>query len=146
MEDVDLGFRLNLCGYEAVQIADARVRHVGSASSGGPDSRFSLYQGIRNSVFVTMRCVPFPLVPVVLPLLVLSQVWIGIRTGRLGVRMEAVRDGLGVIPELLRQRRTVQARRRISIGEVCRLLVWNPLLVSRLAIVPLARRPIRFRK
>jgi len=139
LEDVDLGFRLNLTGHEAIQVAGARVRHVGSASSGGRTSRFSLYYGLRNSVFVAIRCMPFPLVLLVLPLLILSQVWIGLRTGRLALRMEAVRDGLAGFPELLRQRKGIQAGRRISIGELCRLLVWDPRPINRLAIVPLAR-------
>jgi N-acetylglucosaminyl-diphospho-decaprenol L-rhamnosyltransferase len=138
LEDVDLGFRLNLSGYEAIQVAGARVRHMGSATA-GVGSRFSLYQIIRNSVFVAARCVPFPLVLLVLPLLILSQVWIGLRTGRLALRMEAVRDGLARFPELLPQRKGIQAGRRIPIGELCRLLVWDPRPINRLAIVPLAR-------
>jgi N-acetylglucosaminyl-diphospho-decaprenol L-rhamnosyltransferase len=141
MEDVDLGFRLNLCGHEAMQVAAARVRHAGSATSGGRMSRFSLYHGLRNSVFVTVRCMPFPLVCLALPLMILSQVWIGARTGRFAVRMEGVRDGLRCLPQLLGQRRAIQARRRISIGELSRLLVWNPRTINRLAIVPLPRRP-----
>jgi GT2 family glycosyltransferase len=140
MEDVDLGFRLNLSGHEAIQVAGARVRHAGSATSGGKNSRFSLYQGLRNSVFVIVRCVPAPLVFVVLPLFVLSQIWIGARTGRLAERMHAVWHGLRAMPGLLRERKAIQAERRISLGEFCRLLVWSPRPVNRLAIVPLARR------
>lgn len=139
MEDVDLGFRLNLSGYEAVQIAGARVRHVGTACS-GPASRFSLYHGIRNSVFVIVRCVPSVLVLLMLPLMIVSQVWIGFVTGSLSVRMEAVRDGLRRFPELLRERRTIQASRRISIWEFCRLVVWSPSVVNRRPIVSLVRR------
>jgi GT2 family glycosyltransferase len=139
MEDVDLGFRLNLRGHEAVQLADARVRHVGTACS-GTDSRFSLYHGIRNSVFMILRCVPFPVVFLILPLLVASQVWIGHVNNSLAVRMEAVRDGLRRFPELLRQRRSIQATRRISMWEFCRLVAWDPRVVNERPIVPLPRR------
>jgi GT2 family glycosyltransferase len=142
MEDVDLGFRLNLCGHEAMQVASARVGHAGSATSGGKNSRFSLYQGLRNSVFVVVRCVPAPLIFVVLPLFVLSQIWIGAHTGRLAERLRAVWHGLCAMPRLLRERKAIQAERRISIGELCRLLVWSPRPVHRLAIVPLARRTL----
>jgi GT2 family glycosyltransferase len=139
MEDVDLGFRLNLLGYEAIQVAKARVRHVGSASSGRA-SRFSLYHGIRNSVFVSVRCVPFPLVCAALPLMVASQFWIGLRTGSFRVRMEAVRDGLRFLPRLIRERRKIQAQRRIALREMAGLLVWKPGVINRLEIAPLPRR------
>jgi GT2 family glycosyltransferase len=140
MEDVDLGFRMNLEGQECIQVAAARIRHVGSALSGGGASRFSIYYGLRNSVFVAVRCVPFPLVLVVLPLLVLSQAWNGLRTTNLNLRMPPIWDGLKAIPMLLLQRKAIQARRRISAIEFCKLLVWRPSVVNRLAIVPLARR------
>src|SRR5579871_217041 len=139
MEDVDLGFRLNLNGHEAIQVGDARVRHVGSASSGRM-SRFSLYHGLRNSVYVARRCVPFPLICLTLPLFVLSQVWIGLRTGRLALRLEATWDGLRSISELLTQRKAIQSCRRISVCDVSRLFVWKPGPVNRLEIVPLPRR------
>jgi GT2 family glycosyltransferase len=139
MEDVDLGFRLNLSGHEAIQVAGAQVRHVGTACS-GPASRFSLYHGIRNSVFVVIRCVPFPLMLMMLALMATSQVWIGLVAGNLQVRMKAVRDGLHRLPELLRERRKIQAKRRISVWEFCRLVVWSPRVVNERPIVSLARR------
>jgi GT2 family glycosyltransferase len=139
MEDVDLGFRLNLGGDEAIQVAEARVRHVGTACS-GTASRFSLYHGIRNSVFVIVRCVPSPLLLLMLALMVASQVWIGFVAGNLQVRMEAVRDGLRRFPELLRERQSIQRGRRISVWEFCRLVVWSPRVVNRRPIVSLARR------
>ncbi len=144
LEDVDLGFRLNLSGHEAIQVAGARVRHVSSATS-GVASRFSLYQIVRNSVFVAVRCMPSPLVWIGLPLLFLSQVWAGLRKGRVRVRMTALRDGLRRFPELLHQRQAIQALRCISLAEVCRLLVWDPRPASRMAIVPLARRAPQYR-
>ncbi len=136
MEDVDLGFRLNLRGFEAIQVADARVRHVGSASSGRTSS-FTVYHGLRNSVFVVVRCMPFPLILLALPLLVFSQVWIGPRCGGVITRLRALRDGVLALPRLLRERRAIQKASGISWLELSRLVVWNPLRVHRLAIVPL---------
>ncbi|HLI85710.1 MAG TPA: glycosyltransferase family 2 protein [Bryobacteraceae bacterium] len=139
-EDVDFGFRLNLFGYQAIQLAGARVRHAGSVCSGGKTSRFAVYHGIRNSVFVIVRCVPFPLVWLALPLLVFSQIWVGVRMGELPLRMEAIRDGLTFLPELVRQRRAIQKQRRVSAWEIAHLIVWDPRTVTRLEIVPLPRR------
>jgi GT2 family glycosyltransferase len=139
LEDVDLGFRLNLLGYEAIQLPEARVRHVGSACSGGRTSRFAVYHGLRNAVFLCVRCVPLPLVLLALPLLVASQLWIGLRTRTLAQRLKPVLDGLARIPALLGQRRAIQGGRRVAAADVARLMVWNPRRVNQLAVTPLPR-------
>jgi hypothetical protein len=74
----------------------------------------------------SVRCVLFPLVSLALPLLSLAQVWVGFRVGELSLRMEAIRDGLEFLPDLVRQRRPIQKRRRVSVWEIARLIVWNP--------------------
>jgi len=137
LEDVDLGFRLNLLGYESIQVADARVRHTGGASSGGKASPFALSHVLRNSLWVVLRCMPFPLLLSALA----WQLRNVLRAGPRALRLQALRDGLAPLPALLRQRRAIQAGRRISVSALARLLVWNPGLVGRLAIVPLRRAP-----
>jgi GT2 family glycosyltransferase len=122
LEDVDLGFRLNLRGERCIQVAQARVAHAG-----GKATPFTRRLILRNSVFVAVRCLPFPYVCVALPLFALSQL------GGLG----AVLEGLARLPALLRERRAIQAGRRLRIRELARLLVWNPRTVKRMAIIPL---------
>jgi GT2 family glycosyltransferase len=56
-EDIDLGFRLRLLGYRCGYVADAVVRHVGSAVT-GRRSPFSLYHGHRNLVWTWCKNMP----------------------------------------------------------------------------------------
>ncbi len=57
-EDTDLAWRAVLLGYRAAYAEDAVVYHKGSIASGGPNSDFVLYHGIRNSLFVLVKDVP----------------------------------------------------------------------------------------
>ncbi len=137
LEDVDLGFRFNIMGYEAIQAARARVRHAGSACSGRASGAFALYHIVRNGVFMLGRCMPAPLLAVSLPLYVLSQIWLGLRARNLRVRARGLYDGFGAFPRLLAERRAIQSGRRLSVLGLSRLLVWNPRAAGRMAIVPL---------
>lgn len=57
-EDTDLAWRAVLLGYRAAYADNALVYHKGSVASGGPNSDFVLYHGIRNSLFVLVKNVP----------------------------------------------------------------------------------------
>lgn len=124
LEDVDLAFRLNLRGEMAIQVSDARVRHVG-----GAETPFARHHIVRNSIYVAVRCLPLPHAAFALAALAVSQ-------GRHG---KALWDGLRNLPALLRERRAIQAGRRLRVREVARLLVWDPRPVRRMEIVPVAR-------
>ena len=58
VEDVDLGFRLRLAGYQSIYVADAVVHHLGSATTGGQHSDFSIYHGHRNLVWTFVKNMP----------------------------------------------------------------------------------------
>ena len=122
LEDVDLGFRLNLRGEQAIQVADARVRHAGGAATA-----FARYHTLRNSVFTAVRCLPLPHTAVAVAALAASHV----------TEIKPILAGLGRLPALLRERRAIQASRRLRIRELARLLVWDPRKVKRMAMVPL---------
>jgi len=117
-EDVDLGFRLRLLGYGCRHVPEAVVRHIGSAVT-GRRSPFSLYHGHRNLVWTWWKNMPGLLLWRYLPhhlLLNLGSVlWYALR-GRGGVLLRAKRDALRGLPRCLRQRRAIQAQRRISVG------------------------------
>ena len=66
VEDVDLGFRLQLLGYPCCFVPDAVVYHIGSAIS-GYKSDFSLYFGHRNLVWSYFKNMPWQLLLVTLP-------------------------------------------------------------------------------
>jgi hypothetical protein len=122
LEDVDLGFRLNLLGEEAVQVADARVRHVGGATTS-----FARGLILRNSVFVAVRCLPLPHAAVALAALALTHL----------DELKPLREGLARLPQLLRERAVIQTSRRLRVRQLARLLVWDPRKVKRMAAVGL---------
>lgn len=137
LEDVDLGFRLNLMGYVGLQLAEARVLHAGSAIT-GRRSPFTIRHSARNGLAMLLRCMPAPLLAVSLPLHVLAQVWLGGRTGTLRLRFAALAEAAGMLPHLWRQRRGIQGRRRLSVWQVASLLSWNPVAISWREIVALS--------
>ncbi len=57
-EDTDLAWRAVLLGYCAAYADDALVYHKGSIASGGPNSDFVLYHGIRNSLLTLIKDLP----------------------------------------------------------------------------------------
>ena len=57
IEDVDLGFRLRLAGYQCLHLHDAITYHIGSAIT-ERDSDFSIYYGHRNLVWTYFKNMP----------------------------------------------------------------------------------------
>ena len=60
VEDVDWSLRIRAAGFAAVLVPDARVRHKGSASTGGSRSTANLYYDTRNTIVVAERYKPLP--------------------------------------------------------------------------------------
>ncbi|WP_282756569.1 glycosyltransferase family 2 protein [Desulfuromonas thiophila] len=133
VEDVDLGFRLRLAGFQCVQVPSARALHVGSGSTGGSHSAFALYHGHRNLVWNYVKNMPGPLfwlfLPVHLLLNLASLLWFAGR-GQGAVVLRAKRDACRDLPRVWRQRRTLQKNRRASL-----MSLW-----SALGKVPLGRQ------
>jgi len=128
-EDVDLGYRLQLAGESTLVVPDAVVRHVGSASSGGPKSEFAVFHGTRNRFWVLVKDTPALLLPIVLPLHVLAVALIATRPAnrdRAGAMWRGLKAGVKGLPQVLRARRRVQAARRASSWAVARAMTWNP--------------------
>jgi GT2 family glycosyltransferase len=142
-EDVDLGYRLQLIGEPTLLVPDAVVRHVGSASSGGPRSDFAVFHGVRNRFWVLIKDTPGPLLPLVLPLHLLAQTVISLvqpqNRRQIGLTLRAYGAALKGLGPVLAERRKVQARRKVSAWRIARAMTWNPLdLAGRRAVI----RPI----
>jgi GT2 family glycosyltransferase len=60
VEDVEWSLRVRRAGFAVVLVPDARVRHKGSASSGGAASTTNLYYDTRNTIAVAQRYAPLP--------------------------------------------------------------------------------------
>lgn len=123
-EDVDLAFRLRLAGYRCLFVPSAVARHVGSATTGAT-SDFTIYHSYRNLIWTWTKNMPSPLVPLYLPQLVLVNFMLlaaFAARGRGRVVLRAQRDALLGLPQMLRERRTVQAARTVSARELRRVL------------------------
>jgi GT2 family glycosyltransferase len=125
LEDVDLGFRLRLAGYRCLYVPDAVVRHVGSATTGGQRSDFSVYHGHRNLVWTYFKNMPWPLFWLYLPQHILlnfvSIVYFALR-GQGRVILRAKWDALKGLPRILKERRRIQKSRRVSSSELRRVM------------------------
>jgi len=125
VEDVDLGFRLRLLGYKAMQVPDAVVKHVGSVTTGGQHSDFAVYHGHRNLVWTFVKNMPGALFWLLLPLHILMNlitiVCFSLK-GQGDVIWRAKRDAVKSLPKIWRKRREIQTRRIAGISEVWRAL------------------------
>ncbi len=60
VEDVEWSLRVRAAGLAVVFVPEARVRHKGSASTGGSASTANLYYDTRNTIAVAERHAPLP--------------------------------------------------------------------------------------
>ena len=121
VEDVDLGFRLRLAGYRCLYVPKSVAHHVGSGTTGGHRSDFTMYHGHRNLVWTFVKDMPGLLFWLLLPLHVLLNlatiIWFAGR-GRGGVILRAKCDALLDLPKMWRKRQYIQKNRVASINEV----------------------------
>ncbi|MGZ3304623.1 MAG: glycosyltransferase family 2 protein [Asticcacaulis sp.] len=135
-EDADLGFRAQLLGQGCVFVPDARVAHVGSAST-GKRSDFALYHGYRNRIWLYAKNMPPALLIATLPVhaaLTLIGALKDTLAGRGGVVWRAMADALNGMGPILRERAAIGKTRKISALRLAALLTWNPLIIARRAL------------
>ena len=122
-EDTDVAARALLLGFTPAYTDAVLARHEGQASSGGGFNDFVLYHGIRNSLWMLLKCVPASVILRHLPSLVAIHAGIVLRhglRGKLRVVFRLYRDALRGSLRMLRQRRRIQRTRRIDAGEFAR--------------------------
>ena len=123
-EDIDLGFRLRLMGERCRYVPDAVARHVGSASC-GKNSDFVVYHGHRNLVWLYLKNMPGPLLLLYLPQHLVwnlvTIIWFTLR-GQGGPILRAKWDALRRLPQILRERRDIQSRRKVRFRELWRAM------------------------
>ena len=117
-EDTDLCVRARLLGY-AVGYTDAVVaHHEGQASSTGEYNDFILYHGIRNSIWMMAKSIPGWIIVTHMPWVMALHAGIvlrHLRQGRWRTLLRLYRDAMRGLPHVLRERRKVQASRRVSL-------------------------------
>jgi GT2 family glycosyltransferase len=123
-EDVDLSYRARLRGYRCRYVADAVVRHVGSATL-GTVSRFSVFHGQRNLEWVYFKDTPATLLWRTLPGHFVYDLAAGVhfaRIGMLGPYLRAKAAAAAGLPRILRKRAAVQRGRRVDDAAIASLL------------------------
>lgn len=121
VEDVDLGFRLRLAGHKSMYVPNAVVRHVGSATTGGQRSDFSVYYGHRNLVWTFVKNMPGVLFWCLLPIhVLLNVVTIGMFTlrGQGKVILGAKKDALCGLARAWAKRKSIQSRRSAKVADI----------------------------
>jgi GT2 family glycosyltransferase len=141
-EDVDFGYRLRLRGEATLVVPDAVVRHVGSASTGGPRSDFAVFHGTRNRLWVFIKDTPPLLFWLTLPLHVATTALLFVRHAmrrEFSAPWRGLKAGLDGMDGALAARRETQAQRTVTSWEIARAMTWNPvdLFLRRVVI----RRP-----
>ncbi len=136
MEDIDLGIRALLGGYKCLVVPTAKVFHIGSASTGGGLSEFSLRMTAKNFPLVLFKNIPASLLWKILPRVIAGQMVIVFQT-IIGQRPEIRKNfgsywcGLGLsvrhFPAMMKKRREIQTNRRISPSDFYRSIMQSEL-------------------
>jgi len=131
LEDVDLGFRLQLTGHPCLLVTAAIVHHLGSVSAGGQHSDFATYYGHRNLTWCFVKNMPgalfWWLLPIHLGMNLIGFCVLAFR-GQGAIFLKAKRDALSGTPAMWRKRAQVQAMRTVSSRNIWRMLdktIWT---------------------
>lgn len=138
-EDGDLSFRAQLAGYKCLYVPDAVVYHMGSASTGGKRSATATRLGTRNSLSLLVKNLPVSVVPHLLPFFVpaqLARLLTAVATGAGRAHLEGLAEAWRLLPLMLKKRREIQNRKKVSDAYVRKLLRESSLA----ALASVARR------
>ena len=119
-EDVDLSYRARLLGYRCRYVADAVVRHHGSATLGRL-SAFAVFQGQRNLEWVYVKNTPGLMLIRTLPGHILYTAAAAVHFGRMGMAatfLRAKAAALRGLPAMLRKRAAIQRTRRVGAAAI----------------------------
>jgi GT2 family glycosyltransferase len=119
-EDVDLSYRARLRGYRCRYVADAVVRHHGSATL-GTLSPYAVFQGQRNLEWCYVKNTPGSLLIRTLPGHVLYDAAAAVhfaRLGLLGTFVRAKLAAIGGLPAAMRKRRAIQQSKRVGVDAI----------------------------
>lgn len=123
-EDVDLSYRARLRGYRCRYIADAVVRHHGSATLGRV-SASAVFYGQRNLEWMYLKNTPGVLLVRTLPghLVYIAAAAVHFTRGGLGRAFwRAKLAALAGVPGMLRKRAAIQRSRRVGASAIWSLL------------------------
>lgn len=116
-EDIDLNFRAQLAGWKCQYVADAVAHHRGNATSERL-SDLHVYYHTRNLEFVWLKNMPAKLMLRFVHHKLIQEsaafAYLCLRHGRWKAFFRAKRDALGMLSIMLKKRREIQLRRKVS--------------------------------
>lgn len=116
-EDTDLNFRAQLVGWKCVYVPDAVVHHKGNATAGRL-SDLHVYHHTRNLEFVWVKNMPTALMLRFAHHKLVQEIgsfcYLCLRHMRWAPFFSGKRDALKMLPIMLKKRREIQERRRVS--------------------------------
>ena len=116
-EDIDLSFRAQLAGWKCRYVPGAVAHHKGNATSERL-SGLHVYYHTRNLEFVWLKNMPAGLMIRFLPDKLIQELaafgYICLRHGAWKPYLRAKRDAVRMLPSMLKKRREVQRRRKVS--------------------------------
>ena len=126
-EDGDLSFRAQLAGHRCLYVPRSVVYHMGSASTGGTRSTTNTRLGTQNSINLLVKNLPSSLILRALPHLLVGQLLrlltaVHFSGGLLRAYLAGLAGAWKQLPMMLKKRREIQARRRVSDDYVWGLL------------------------
>lgn len=72
LEDMDLGYRARIAGYENWYFPKAKVYHIGSGTTGSRYNQFKIRYSSRNNIYMLRKNMPFLQLIINLPFLILG--------------------------------------------------------------------------
>jgi GT2 family glycosyltransferase len=132
-EDVDLSYRARLLGYRVRYVADAVVRHRGSATLGRV-SKLSVFHAQRNLEWMYLKNTPTSILVRTIPGHLIYNMAAAVhfaRIGRFGTFLRAKMAAVAGVPSVLRKRARVQRSARVGAAEIWPLLERRWLSVKR---------------
>jgi GT2 family glycosyltransferase len=126
-EDGDVSFRAQLAGYRCLYVPGSVVYHIGSASTGGKRSTTNTRLGTQNGINLLVKNLPATLAWRLLPSIVTGQlarvlVVVLSRDGLFRAYLSGIVGAWRLLPKMLKKRKSIQKRRRVSDDYVRRLL------------------------
>lgn len=139
-EDVDLGYRMRLAGERCIFLPRAVVSHAGSGITGRV-SEFALFHGTRNRLWTYAKNTPAPLLVLTLPghiAMTLAILLRGATKGHAGPVWRGLMAGLAGLGRIRADHSFGPPSRTASLGELMRVMAWNPmnLLGQRIVVRP----------
>ena len=129
-EDVDIGFRLRLKGKKCLLVTSAVVNHIGSATSGGRMSDFSIYHGHRNMVWGFVKNMPGMLFWIFLPFHIainlFSIIWFSLKKRRKAIIKSKV-DAFRGLQKMWLKRKEIQSNRVAGIIDIIKVMDKCPI-------------------